>query len=871
MAGIQLGSGFDLNSPIPLDSRTQVDTIALRDAIPVGNRYEGLQVYVKENKTYYSLGGGVVNANWSALPTAEALAQINTALTSTVKKVNGVAPSPDGNVTIQVSGNIDTTNLATKDELQTKADATQVQAINTQLADKASVQQVQTLNTQLADKANTREVETLNTKLADKLSYSFPTISVADNDYSIYQSKVKNPLGIAYTSEPVGIHINFDKAECKNASCIEVYEGANRIPFQFEEEKHPNPKRNESIGTYGDGSLKSGTIWIMASFTPNQEKVYTIYVYPNERSQTYTESVVKAVVSDTANFGIYTLTANGIELRFSEQYSYLPNGIKVDTVDKSVNSVLHRLAYRNGTYTDVNSNRENSVATGVFVVTKNEVVGNGVIFKDSIAEGYFVAQPNITYRSVTRMYANGKFDIESFVILKEALATGILNGVIFKFSFDKELNTLTQEGSYAFENGAKGFLIAESDLQESSDFNTTKYGITTTIVPNNATTNHLFSPFWRYTTPNTSAHAKGIYWSCRLRFSPKFTTGDGANELLRVMSKIYSVATKKTAKEIKERLIGLTKLFLENPATPSTSFPGANILTDLARSYFVKDADFEAISTAFKNMITTRYTGGTATAFYNKWTGGLGLEFIGRDTAVFPHMLNKYKELGDTANVTYTTNLIHSLADACVQIEAFSGGEGKILLKNTDPAEAYSMNGQSTVMKALHESLLISENASRRACYNRIKASFDSTIKFGNRSPQNATQNAITYPAYHYHCFSLSEYVTCEMPTAFSATQYIYEGLTPSGHCKEIGFNHDITKRGYGLHLLYAVSVLIRTGSLSDLQMAEAIMNFICSKILPFDGFYQFPLDGWGHATPSDNSKSLDYMVASDIILHLIK
>ena len=190
MAGIQLGSGFDLNSPIPLDSRTQVDTTALRDAIPVGNRYEGLVVYVKEGGKYFSLTGGVANTNWKEMPTAEALAQINTALATTVKRVNGVAPSADGNVTIQVSGEIDTTNLATKAELQTKADVTTVQTISTQLASTVkkvngvtpsadgnvviNVPEVDTstlaTKTELQTKANATDVQAITNQLTDKAS-----------------------------------------------------------------------------------------------------------------------------------------------------------------------------------------------------------------------------------------------------------------------------------------------------------------------------------------------------------------------------------------------------------------------------------------------------------------------------------------------------------------------------------------------------------------------------------------------------------------------------------------------------------------------------------------------------------------------------
>lgn len=121
MAGIQLASGFDLNSPTPLDSRTQVDTIALRDAIPSGSRYEGLMVYVKADKKYYSLKGGVANSNWSVVG--------------------------------EGGGTVDTTNLATKDELDEKADSATVETISSEVESIAlQKEQVSTLNIFTTDK-----------------------------------------------------------------------------------------------------------------------------------------------------------------------------------------------------------------------------------------------------------------------------------------------------------------------------------------------------------------------------------------------------------------------------------------------------------------------------------------------------------------------------------------------------------------------------------------------------------------------------------------------------------------------------------------------------------------------------------------------
>ena len=55
--GIQLGSNFTVNTALPIDDRTSVDTLAERDAIPLGRLYKGLACYVDEDLTNYQWNG----------------------------------------------------------------------------------------------------------------------------------------------------------------------------------------------------------------------------------------------------------------------------------------------------------------------------------------------------------------------------------------------------------------------------------------------------------------------------------------------------------------------------------------------------------------------------------------------------------------------------------------------------------------------------------------------------------------------------------------------------------------------------------------------------------------------------------------------
>lgn len=62
--GIVLTSGFDRNVPVPLDLSFVAADNTARDAIASGIRYEGMLVYVTSTKKMWQLQGGITNSDW---------------------------------------------------------------------------------------------------------------------------------------------------------------------------------------------------------------------------------------------------------------------------------------------------------------------------------------------------------------------------------------------------------------------------------------------------------------------------------------------------------------------------------------------------------------------------------------------------------------------------------------------------------------------------------------------------------------------------------------------------------------------------------------------------------------------------------------
>ncbi|MBD0403213.1 hypothetical protein [Flammeovirga sp. EKP202] len=66
---IQFPESFEVLKNGPIDNRSTFLTIAGRDALQAGQRYEGMLTYVSETKQFYYLGNGLTNADWKVFNT----------------------------------------------------------------------------------------------------------------------------------------------------------------------------------------------------------------------------------------------------------------------------------------------------------------------------------------------------------------------------------------------------------------------------------------------------------------------------------------------------------------------------------------------------------------------------------------------------------------------------------------------------------------------------------------------------------------------------------------------------------------------------------------------------------------------------------
>lgn len=105
--GILLGSNFDMQTGLPLDSRLVVANISARDALPSSVRYQGMIVYSIADIASYQLQGGILNSNWNTYGGGSSSAFVKDVFNgngSTVTFNLGADPISIDNTFIYVSG-----------------------------------------------------------------------------------------------------------------------------------------------------------------------------------------------------------------------------------------------------------------------------------------------------------------------------------------------------------------------------------------------------------------------------------------------------------------------------------------------------------------------------------------------------------------------------------------------------------------------------------------------------------------------------------------------------------------------------------------------------------------------------------------------
>ena len=612
-----------------------------------------------------------------------------------------------------------------------------------------------------------------------------------ETDIIYYQAVVKNPIGSEYSNMPIGIKCGFSQGECPSLEYIVVKKlDGTTINYQWEGEIHPNPmlKNIENLSTYPDGSLKYGTLWIMDTIEADAQNVYIIEVHSNKVTTSQLSNIGYSENKDDVSHPKDIFNCNNIQLVFDHSLgyqltAYSNNGTQFNCSGNSVFMPYFKSTTKN--YDAIASNNN---------IVKS-INGTGTIFYDYIVEATSKEKAGIKIVTTYRIFSNGLVSIKSELNILSDLNAGD----IIQFGLKARVLDSTDRTYSKNKTNASFLSVLNSDNSKAVNYQVVKSYLSSSILNMDSYTTNIFE----IADSSSGYVGLNVWLSCDTNYVFKKGSYNMIKSFLipfndsidyKCLNLVKVNATRRNLTELKQRYFSLCKKFCDHMSSYkfNSYFKGLNAyanmayskLNDVIREY----SNIESLP-SYINALTTKYGDPTnILSWQNKWKGDSsahgGIEFIGRDTAPIMFFRKLAKDNNKTNSLQTLERTIHTLADFYVWLENYSGGNGAIKLQSYSDD---TMNSEAAAMKMLKNSLSLEPNTTRESCYNRIKRRFDASIKFKNIIPYNASSPIWSQGLFHYHCFTIFEYLGFVDTPEFDTSNYINSIVSPSGKIDEIG------------------------------------------------------------------------------------
>ena len=259
--------------------------------------------------------------------------------------------------------------------------------------------------------------------------FARPGESAASSAYKRFSTVVKNNLPVALTNVPIELKCSFAPGEAVSDQYIVVEdENGNAFLPQWSDAPDFNRRRNGSLGYWGDGSLRAGSLVIMDSLAAGVSKKYNIRVYTvRQRYSIYSRAVRESSTS------LRVSADDGTTLTFDSYRNWLP--YKLGSGGKDYTSiaefVLTRRAGAGGAATDFSAMATNDPTASY------RIVSDGPVFTEVETISY--SQISATYPEFssqflkfttrTKVFQNGMIKTENVMAVDKAIPADVLFGV----------------------------------------------------------------------------------------------------------------------------------------------------------------------------------------------------------------------------------------------------------------------------------------------------------------------------------------------------------------------------------------------------------------------------------------------------------
>ncbi|HHL1954440.1 TPA: hypothetical protein ACQ2HS_001929, partial [Klebsiella pneumoniae] len=269
--------------------------------------------------------------------------------------------------------------------------------------------------------------------------------SAASSAYKRFSTVVQNNLDVALTNYPIELKCNFEPGEAVSDQYIVVEdEQGNMFLPQWSDAPDFNRRRNGSLGYWGDGSLRAGSLIIMDTLAAGASKKYHIRVYTvRQRYSSYNRTVRESGTSMRVS------ADDGTTLTFDSYMNWLPYklGSGGVTYTKIAEFIATRRAGAGGAATDFSAMANNDPTASY------RIVSDGPVFTE--VETVCYSQISTTYPEFssqflkfttrTKIFQNGMIKTENVMAVDKAIPADVLFGIRMRMNLTSTAAKTTKE------------------------------------------------------------------------------------------------------------------------------------------------------------------------------------------------------------------------------------------------------------------------------------------------------------------------------------------------------------------------------------------------------------------------------------------
>ena len=688
-----------------------------------------------------------------------------------------------------------------------------------------------------------REIRSNDEEYANSVAGAAGTSRTVMCGGKVQMVSVRNPLAISSVSEPVEIRISFAPGECLSADYLRVYDSVGvEVPRQWEYAIDP-ATWEEVDKTWPDGSIRRGSVWILADLGPSEVKTYSVVIAGGSAS--YPQGVT--YTAETAT--LWVLQSSQLMSRMADSTAWMPKILRDPSrSNANYNSTSNGLYHR---MTLAGVNKFSHTASDVTALSSSRIgtsnPGYGVVFQEIEGQFSWAAATGVTVKTRVRHFANNFVRWTSRVEVSTEVASGshgmsVYHEITNSTAPTAAYNTTNGWAGYAYPSGATLCTAMAVIQQESDALRLTSYTPLADFASNSVRLGWANNPV---TIP------VGAYFTFGGFYSAGYDSLENAG--LRGHNPVIARANSARRADILRSIRYSSTRLIKAWTAIGLSDPDKSYWGSVALGWMVmaeeegREAPIRDALALFQKWCTEyNITPTSATSWHDKWnhsTSQLGLEYMGPNSGCLPIIREKALELGLTTTAATVTSYIHAMADFAVQMEVTSGGSGQVKLRYSD---GDNYNAEATAMLFLCRSLAITSDSTRQATLDRIAARFaagytttagiPNKMGYSYQTPGGTLRDSIRNMRAAYHFYNIGVALHAHsiypcLPSLPDARQFALE-YSNGRQLDERKWSKQLERRGIvGNWIAAAYTLAMSSGATDgDLRAAADYLDYVSAR-----------------------------------------